>query len=295
MKTEHDISFSHTGKIMFPDKGLTKEDILTYYDQVAGYILPHLESRPLMLQRFPDGIEEEGFYQKNASDYFPDWIQRKELKKEGGTVTHVICNDRDTLLYLVNQGTLSFHTWLSCADAPDCPDKMIIDLDPGGEDFTQVQEAARALHEELKELKIKSFVMTTGSRGLHVIIRLDGKENFEVSRTAARALGERMTHKNPGIFTLEPYKKDREGKLYFDLQRNAYAQTGITPFSLRPKNGAPVATPLDWDEALSAGMESTKYHSGNLFRRLGQKSNPWAGYNESACNASELKELLENG
>jgi len=292
MKTKHEISFSHTDKKYFPDDGFSKQDVLEYYDQLSDYILPHLKDRPLMLQRFPDGIGEDGFYQKNASDYFPEWIQRVELEKEGGKVTHVLCNDRDTLLYLVNQGTISFHSWLSLAGAPDCPDKMIIDLDPSGENFDQVQQAARVLHDELDELSVRSFVMTTGSKGLHVIIRLDGKEHFEESRIAARALGETMIKNHPSLFTLEPYKKDREGKLYFDIQRNAYAQTGIAPFSLRPKKGAPVATPLDWDEALSGSMTSDKYTLSNLLRRLGQKDDPWKEYNRSVYKASSLMNKL---
>lgn len=275
---------------MYPDNDYTKEDILEYYDRVAEHMLPHLEDRPLMMQRFPDGIEEDGFYQKNASDYFPDWIRRCEVDKEEGTVKHVICDSKDTLLYLVNQGTISFHSWLSTADHLHKPDKMIIDLDPSGDDFSQVQDAARALRNELDRYEITSFPMTTGSRGLHIIIRLDGKEDFDLSRDAARMLGNRMSEKYPGIFTMEQYKKDREGRLYFDIQRNAYAQTGIVPFSLRPRPGAPVATPLEWNEATDSKLQADKYRLNNLFRRLGQTDNYWESYNRAVYSASGLRE-----
>lgn len=288
MKTEQDIEFSSLDKIMFPEANLTKQDLLKYYDYMADYILPHLYNRPLMMQRFPNGVGENGFYQKNISDYFPDWIDRVTVEKEGGTVTHVLCNSRDTLLYLVNQGTISFHTWLSCAEAIYNPDKLVIDLDPSGNDFASVRKAAIALRALLHALALTSFVMTTGSRGLHIVVPLDGKEDFDESRKAGKILGNYLSKKNPDLLTLEQYKENREDNLYFDIQRNAYAQTSIAPYSLRPRQGATVATPIAWDEVTNSTLFGDKYHVGNIRRRLGQKSDPWDEYGKVKHSPSEI-------
>ncbi len=289
---QYKFDISNPDKVLFPGSGFIKKDILEYYERISDHILPHLKNRPLMMQRFPDGIENDGFYQKNASDYFPDWIETIELSKEDGTVNHVLCNNTDTLLYLVNQGTIAFHTWLSTTEVVSNPDKLIIDLDPS-QKFSQVRKAARALRDILEKFSITSFLMTTGSRGLHIVIPLDSNEDFDASRKAGRIIGRYACRINPEIFTMETYKKDRDGKLYFDIQRNAWAQTAITPYSLRPRDGAPVATPIDWDEAGDTNLKSDKYTLKNIFRRLAQKESSWKSFNRHRYNAETLFKKFE--
>lgn len=271
------VETSNLDKVFFPGNNITKGDLIDYYESVSDYILPYLKDRPLMMQRFPDGIMEEGFYQKEAGEYFPEWIETKRVDKEGGAVNQVICNNSSTLRYLVNQGTICFHTWLSTKDQLRKPDKFIIDLDPPKGDFEIVRESALALHAFFEKAGIEVFLMTTGSKGLHIVLPLRAASDFDSVRDAGKKLGEMMAKAHPDLFTMEQRKNKRGGKLYFDIQRNAYAQTGVAPYSVRPITGAPVATPLSWDELKRSSLNSQSYHLKNIKNRLTQKEDPWKG------------------
>lgn len=286
------VETSNEDKVFFPDAKITKGDLLDYYESVEDLILPHLEDRPLMMQRFPDGIKADGFYQKEASDYFPDWMETIEIEKEGGTVNHVICNNASSLKYLVNQGTVTFHTWLSRRPEIRRPDKLIIDLDPPKGNFEIVRHAAQALKDFFEEAEIAAFLMTTGSQGLHVMVPLDGKSDFDAVRDAGKILGNRMTEKYSDIFTQEQRKNKREEKLYFDIQRNAYAQTAVSPYTVRPVKSAAVATPLSWDELNKTDLNSQTYTVKNIQSRLSQKDDPWKGYRRRRIGIDRLKESL---
>ena len=240
------IDISNEDKLIYPDADIHKIDVINYYKEIAPYMLPHLENRPLMLQRFPNGIKKKGFYQKESSDYFPDWINTVSVAKENGVVNHVLCNNSATLVYLANQATITFHTWLSKAPKVNYPDKFIIDLDPPSNDFDEVRKAAHIIKSFFDGIGISCYLMTTGSSGAHVVVPLDGKANFDESREVGETIGEYLTQLHGDIFTMEKYIKKREGKIYFDIQRNAYAQTAVAPYSLRPIAGAPIATPLHW-------------------------------------------------
>lgn len=283
---------SNEEKVLFPDPGLTKGDLIAFYEDIADHMLPHLRGRPLMLQRFPDGIRNDGFYQKQAGDYFPDWIETVNLKKEGGSVDHVICNNKSTLTYLVNQGTVTFHTWLSTTDHIQNPDKLVIDLDPPGKDFEIVREAALALCEFFESNGIEVFVMTSGSRGIHVVIPLDAKAGFDDVRAAGDNLGKLMTDRHGEIFTREVRKNQRDGKLYFDIGRNAYAQTAVCPYSVRAVDGAPAATPIHRDELEDKSLHARFFTAKNLRRRLSQKEDPWKGMGRHAIGLKRLTDIL---
>lgn len=260
---------------MFPN-GITKAGLAHYYEGVAEYMLPFLRERPLVLQRFPEGIEEEGFYQKNASDYFPDWIEQVEVEKQGGTVNHVVCNDVDTLLYLVNQGSVTFHAWLSRKDRLNNPDLLVFDLDPQGDgDFDIVRAGALNLRDLLGDLGLSCFVQTTGSRGLHVLVALDRSHDFDTVRAFARDVAERLAEQDPNRFTTEQRKSKRGGRVFIDTLRNSYAQTAVAPYSLRAKRGAPAATPLEWREVERGELRPDGYDIANVLRRLGQMEDPW--------------------
>lgn len=263
------VEISHSDKIIFPKKKITKGDMAEYYDKISDRILPYMKDRPLTLQRFPNGINEAGFYQKSISDYFPDFIKTVEIKTEEGTNTQIICNDKRSLLYLVNQGTVSFHIWLSKKDKIRQPDKVIFDLDPSGNDFNKVKEAAKVIRSYLKKQKKDPQLMTTGQNGLHLYYDIRRGKDFDEIRKEARKVAEEVTNLRPDLLTTKIRKDQREGKIFVDYLRNAYAQTAICPYSLRPNDEAGVATPIEWEE-LSKLESASYYNFENIFNRLGQ-------------------------
>jgi bifunctional non-homologous end joining protein LigD len=262
-------------RIVYPEDGITKGNVLDYYEKIADVMVPHVKNRPLMLQRFPAGIQGEGFFQKNVSEYFPKSIARVTVEKAGGKVTHAIANDADSLVYLANQGTITFHMWLSRAPRLKHPDLMIFDLDPTDDDFKFVTKVAFAMRDLLEEFRLTSFPMTTGSRGLHVSVPLDAKSDFEIVRGFAARAAQQIVQQFPDRVTMESRKNARGGRLFLDIMRNAYAQTAVAPYSLRPKPGAPVATPLDWDEVSDPRLHSRRYNIKNIFKRLDKRGDPW--------------------
>ncbi len=227
------------------------------------------------MQRYPDGVGKNGFYQQEAPDYFPDWIERKTVKKEEGEVTHVICRNTATLVYLANQGCITPHTWLSRVDRLHFPDLMVFDLDPPGDDFKPVVAAARLHKNLLTELGLIPFVKTSGSRGLHLVIPLDRGADFPKVRDFAGDVARVLAERHPQTLTTEVRKNKRRGRLFLDTARNSYAQTVAPPYAVRAKSKAPIATPLDWEELSLPDLTSQSYHIGNIFRRLGQKDDPW--------------------
>ena len=254
---------------MFPKAGITKGDLVEFYDKIAEYMLPYLKDRPLTLQRFPEGINEEGFYQKNASDYFPDFIELVKIKTEEGYNHQVICNDKQTLIYLVNQGTITFHIWLSKKDRLNKPDKVIFDLDPPAGGFEKVKWTARKVGELLQEEGHEPQLMTTGKHGLHVYYQINRKDDFDTVRKKVRAQADKLAELYPEELTTETRKNKRKGRVFLDYLRNAYAQTAVCPYSLRPIESAGVATPIKWDE-LDKIDSGDYYHYKNIFRRLAQ-------------------------
>ncbi|SHF47263.1 bifunctional non-homologous end joining protein LigD [Fodinibius roseus] len=291
----YSIDIKKRGKVFFPENNITKGDLIDYYDKIADYLLPFLRDRPLTLSRFPDGINEDGFYQKEAPDYFPDWIESIEVtKKEGGEIQQVICNNKATLIYLVNQGTISFHPWLSTTTDLNRPNKLVFDLDPPQGNFDLVLEGAKFLRSLLeKQLGLNAFVMTTGSEGLHVLCPLRVKKGFDEIRSFARDVAEYMAREQPDTFTVATRKKKREGRLFVDYLRNAYGQTSISPFSLRTLEGAPVATPLDWGELDRDNLTSQSYHIKNTFRRLSQKDDSWDYFQQKAKGLGKSMDKLK--
>lgn len=242
------VEISNTEKIIFPDKKITKLDMVNYYDKVADKMLPFLKDRPLTLQRFPDGIDHDGFYQKNASDYFPDYIETIAIKTEEGTNTQVICNNRKTLIYLANQGTVTFHIWLAKKDDLYKPDKVVFDLDPPKDSFKKVKDAAEKIGDFLREEGKEPKLMTTGKGGFHVWYSVRRDKNFDERREEAKALAKKMEEKYPDILTTAIRKNKRENKVFIDYLRNAYGQTSVCPYSLRPIPSCGVAMPIDWDD-----------------------------------------------
>ncbi len=273
----HRLSISHRDKVLFPATGLTKGALIDYYDKVAETLVPHLAGHPVSLQRFPDGLAGEGFYQKDAPAYFPDWISRVRFpKREGGRFLAPCIDSRAALVYLANQAMITPHRYLSPADDLEHPDRMIFDLDPpeGREEHAGVRRAALDLRDLLEELSMAAWVQTTGSRGFHVVVPLDGGEDFDAVRGFAREVARVLVRRRPDRYTLAQRKDQRHGRLFLDVLRNAYGATAVAPYAVRAREGAPVATPLSWSE-VEAGAAPQDWTLGNLPRRLGQKADPW--------------------
>ncbi|MER7486935.1 non-homologous end-joining DNA ligase [Streptomyces sp. NPDC126497] len=266
------------GKVLFPGAGgtgeYTKGDLVDYHRAVAPFMLPHLRGRPLMLDRRPDGIDGPAFMQKNTPDGYPDWITRAEVPKEGGTVTHTVCDDTATLLHLVDQAGITLHRWLSRTGRIDRPDRLVFDLDPSGDDFETVRKAARLLGELLDELDLPSALMTTGSRGLHVIVPLSGGHGFDDVRAFAREVADTLAAAHPDRLTTAARKKDRGDRLYLDVQRNAYAQTAVAPCTVRALPGAPVATPVSWDQLDDPELHARRWTVADAVEQI--RTDPWA-------------------
>ena len=286
-----EIDLSRTDKPLFPD-GTTKGDLIEYYRKIADAMIPYMADRPLVMHRFPDGVGGEDFYQKDMPDYFPRWIHHVTVEKEGGTVTHVVCDNAATLVYLADQACITPHLWLSRRDRLHHPDRMILDLDPANGDFDDVRAGALLLRDALEEVGLTPFVMTTGSRGLHVVVPLNASDDFDRVRHFAGRLASHIAREDPKHFTTEQRKAKRRNRVFIDLARNAYAQTAVAPYSVRARERPYVATPLDWKEVNNAGLTATGYTIRNIFRRLGQREDPWRDMNRYASSMEAAREKL---
>lgn len=275
-----DVETSSLDKVLFPESGISKGELIDYYHRIGDSMVVHMRGRPLTMVRFPNGIGKGGFIQQEAPDYFPDWIDTVTVDKEGGKIVHAICNNVATLVYLANQNTITPHVWLSRTDALRKPDQIIFDLDPSGDDFGRVRRAARYVRDILEEHGLTVFLMTTGSSGVHVRAPIRPDADFDVVRAFARRLADELVDRHPEELTTEQRKNKRQGKLYLDVMRIAYAQTSVSPYAVRAREGAPVATPIDWDELGSA--TARKYTIRNIFRRMGRKNDPWANMHDAA-------------
>ncbi|MDB9720468.1 non-homologous end-joining DNA ligase [Winogradskyella sp.] len=289
-------ALTHKDKILFPKSGITKQQVFQYYKNIANRMLPFLKDRPLTMQRFPNGIGKEGFFQKNAPDYFPAWLPTIKVKKKDGWVNHIVCNSRDTLLYLVNQYVVTFHVALSKVENIDYPDKLIFDIDPPKGNFQLAVKAAKALRVVLEEkLQLKTYVMTSGSEGLHVAVPLKADKHFDIVHDFTKTIANYICNNNPTEFTTAIRKNKREGRLYIGFLRNSYAQTSVVPFSIRALENAPVATPLYWNELDDVTLNGQSYTIDTIFKRIETKGNPWEDFEQNAkdiCNAIKVMEPL---
>ena len=229
------IDISHPDKIIFPGQNITKADMIKYYDKIADRMLPHLKHRPLTLRRFPDGIVEDGFFQKHAQKYYPDFIERIMVETEKGKAEEIMCNNKKSLIYLADQGAVGFHIWPARQNDLHRPDKVVFDLDPAGTaGFGKVKEAASAVVDMLEEEGIDARPMTTGKSGMHIFYKIRVSKGFDEIRSAARETAQKLVEALPELFTLEMRINKRRDKIFLDCLRNAYGQTSICPFSLRP-------------------------------------------------------------
>lgn len=281
------VTLTHIDRILFKNPTIRKKEVIDYYHAIAEKMLPFLKNRPLTMQRFPEGIFREGFYHKDVADSFPSWIKTAPIKKkEGGTTRYVICNNQATLVYLANLSSITQHLWLSRVDKIEYPDRMIFDLDPSGVSFRAVCKAACELKAILEEKNLRPFVMTTGSRGLHVVVSLKRNHTFEQVKSYAHLCAQECAARNPKLFTLDVAKKKRTGKIYIDILRNSYAQTAVAPYALRALRGAPLATPLFWEELSNKKLTSNYYTIKTIFKRFETHENPWKDLEKKTSSLS---------
>lgn len=275
------IRITHADRPVFPQDGLTKLDLARHYERVAPRMLPHVRDHPLALQAFPGGTSEDGFFLKAVPPYFPDWIKRATLPKKGGTITYALPQNAATLVYLAGQNVVTVHTLLSRADKPDQPDRLILDFDPSGGGFAEVRAAAREAGARLRDLGLFPYAMTTGSRGIHVVCPLRRGPGFPEVHGFARALAERMVADDPGHLTLEWHKTERGKRIYIDVNRIAYAQHAVAPYTVRPRPRAPVSVPLHWDELSDGALRPDRWTIKTVASRL-EDGDPWRDMNRHA-------------
>ena len=287
------VELSHPEKVLFPADGVTKGDLVQYYLAAAARMLPLIADRPVTMIRYPDGISRHPILQKNAPDYFPDWITRAEVAKQGGSVHHIICDRPATLAYLANQACVEVHVFLSRVGSLDHPDQLIFDLDPPDDDqFAGIRRAALLLRELLEsDLGLTAYVKTTGGKGLHVHVPLDGAQDFEAVRQLARQAGGALAARAPDLVSTEQRKDKRGGLIYLDAMRNAYGQHAAAPYSVRGRPGAPVATPLDWAELDDDGLSPHQFTVATVPGRLAG-DDPWAGMPRRRYSARKAAERL---
>jgi len=288
------VEITHPERIVFGKSGLTKKDLVDYYLKIAPIMLPHLNDRPISMQRFPNGITDEGFFQKDASAYFPDWIARKPLTKENGDIVHYVIIDKQaTLIYLANQNCITPHIWLSKVDNLNKPDRMIFDLDPADKlSFSAVQDVAKKLKDLLDILELPSFYLLTGSRGAHIVVPLKRTHTFDEVRDCAHEISILLSKQFPKLITVEMRKSKRGKRVFMDWLRNGYGATAVAPYAVRAHENAPVAMPVTWKELQKKGMSSQKYTIKNAMKRINKVSDLWQDMHKDAVSLKEaLKKL----
>jgi bifunctional non-homologous end joining protein LigD len=269
------IVYTHTEKLMYPEAGITKGNVLDFYRRIATRLLPYLYNRPATLERLPEGLDGPDmphFWQKRTPDYYPAWIERVELPSEHSQpVPYVLVNNEETLLYLVNQGTLTFHVGFSQLDDLDRPDFVLFDLDPGQAGFADVVAVARALHQSLRAESCKAFVKTSGKTGLHVLVPWEGATDYDAARAWALGMAQRVVEVLPAQATTERSKAKRGKRVYVDVIQNAQGHHAVPPYVLRAVPGASVSTPLRWQE-LTPDLDPKVYNLKTIFQRLARQN-----------------------
>jgi bifunctional non-homologous end joining protein LigD len=288
-----DITVSRLDKEFYPEDHLTKGDLIEHYRSVADAMVPHLAGRPLTMRRYPDGIATGGFFQKDASDYFPSWIKTTNVahRRESGSVDYVVCDDAATLVYLANQAAVEFHIWLSTVEDLERPDRMVIDIDPpDGVPTAVLQKIARRLRDVYTEIGLTPYLQATGGRGYHVAAPLDRTADYGTVRDLALGIADRLAADDPDLLTTQQRKNKRGDRIFLDVNRNGFGQTFVSPYSLRARPGAAVATPLDWDELGRSAPAA--YTTERIRRRLIRKADPWSTMDDDAASAEEALEHL---
>jgi bifunctional non-homologous end joining protein LigD len=284
------ITITHPDKILFPDSGITKGELAAYYEMVAPYMVPHMRARPVTMERYHRGIGAPGFFQKDVSRGFPDWLQRVEVPKKGGTVHHPIVTDARSLLWLANQNCITPHVWTSRAPNLYYPDICVFDLDPSEENPAQLKAATFELRGFLADLGLPSWLKTSGSKGFHIVVPLDGKTNMSDVAEFAHTVGTLLVKRDPANLTQEFHKIDRGRRILVDTGRNGYSATFAAAYAVRAKPGAPISAPCTWDELQHGDIGPQSFTLRSMAARIESVGDVWA---EMKKRGRSLKRALE--
>jgi bifunctional non-homologous end joining protein LigD len=289
------IQITNPDKLIFKHPSVSKKQLIGYYYAIAPVILPHLKSYPLSFRRFPDGVDQEGFYQKNAADYFPEWIKTVSVATRSGHVNHTLCNDAATLVYLANQACVEIHRHLSTAHNLHKPQHLVFDLDPSPKNsFSDVCCGAYIIKKIIEQCNLNCFVMTTGSRGLHVVIPLQPRYTFDQVETVAQYITSLAEKKSPSLLTQEIRKAKRGNRVFIDTMRNAYNAMAVAPYSVRARPNAPVAAPVLW-EALEGSVPSSDHYTiFSIIKKLEKEPDPWHTIREYASSLGRLEKKIKS-
>ena len=271
------VVITHPEKILFPADGITKAELASYYEAIAPVMLPHIRNRPITMERFHRGIGQPGFFQKDVVKGFPEWLKRVEVPKHGGTVHHPIANDVRSLLWLANQNSITVHVWPSRAPNLYNPDVCVFDLDPSKNDENEILcAAAILLRELLTELALPSWVKTSGSKGFHIAVPLDGKADFGTVARFAHAVGRLLVQRDPKNLTQEFSKADRGGRILVDTGRNGYSATFAAAYTVRARPGAPISAPCTWTEVERCEIGPRTFTLRTMTERIDTVGDLWA-------------------
>jgi bifunctional non-homologous end joining protein LigD len=267
---------THPDKVLFPDDGITKGEVAAYYERIAPVMLPHIRGRPITMERYPAGLGKKGFWQKDVSKGFPEWLERVEVPKKDGTVHHLIVRDLRSLLWMANQNTITPHVWTSRAPNLYQPDVCVFDLDPSEDQPEILRGAAFALRDLLRELGLPSWLKTSGSKGWHIIVPLDGKADFGEVARFAHGVGTLLVRRDPEHLTQEFSKADRGGRILVDTGRNGYSATFAAAYAVRAKPGAPVSAPCTWEELERGDIGPRTFTLRAMADRIAKAGDVWS-------------------
>lgn len=290
------LHLTNQNKVYFPDDGITKGDIIDYYMEMADFILPYLKDRPQSMNRFPNGIDSPSFFQRDLDvDKIPSWLHTESIFSESrnANIDYLICNDKATLLYMANLGCIEINPWNSTLKEMDKPDWIVIDIDPEKQEFTEVVRTALTVKEVLDQLETDCYCKTSGASGLHVYIPLDAKYDYNTVRILAECIAEEVHAMLPETTTLARSIKKREHKIYIDFLQNSRGQTLAAPYSVRPRPGATVSTPLEWDE-VNATLSPSQFTIRTTIDRIAQKGDLWKPVLGKGANITAMLKKLEN-
>jgi len=273
------VSITHPEKVLFPESGITKGELCAYYESVAPLMLPHVRGRPVTMERYPAGVGRQGFIQKDVVKGFPAWLERVEVQrrdaKADGAVHYPLANDARALVWMANQNSVTPHVWTSRLPHLDKPDLCVIDLDPSDDDPGALRAAVLAVRALFDELGLSSFVKTSGSKGYHVVVPLDGGDDAAAVWRFGHGAGAVLVKRHPDMFTQEFIKADRKGRIFVDTGRNAPGATFAAVYAVRPKPEAPVSAPCTWDEIERAEAGPRTFTLRNLPARLATAGDLW--------------------
>jgi bifunctional non-homologous end joining protein LigD len=267
---------THPEKVLFPEDGITKGELATYYETVAPVMLPHVRGRPITMERYPAGIGAKGFLQKNVTKGVPEWLSRVEVPKKNGKVRHLLVDDKRSLLWLANQNCITPHVWTSRAPNLFQPDLCVFDLDPSEDAPDILRAAVLGLRDLLDELELPSWVKTSGSKGFHIVVPLDAKAGFDEVSRFADTVGTLLMERDPENLTQEFSKADRGGRIFIDTGRNGYSATFAAAYAVRARPGAPVSAPCAWEELERGEIGPRTFTLRSMPARIGEVGDLWS-------------------